>query len=178
MRRKTFLLSLLLCLALLSGCGGAGTVEEENAPKPAPTPEISASEDGGGEEDAGSAEPQSEQYLFSAYTEWDMYILEDGDPDSVFARVDLRYERPEWDLEARAEALEYVMKHPAPIGGFQSFASEMAYAREIHDYVACQVTYDPMGYDPYDMLYPSNYDSLQEAYNVLGEGQDTAPRSG
>ena len=261
MRRKTFLLSLLLCLALLSGCGGAGTVEEENAPKPAPAPEISASEDGGGEEDAGSAEPQSEQYpeampedfelavedvpelvpdllgirelvyeeeplfasqeetavyalwnllwgrtefecrltrelapddgaghdvlyraceaamsyyLFSAYTEWDMYILEDGDPDSVFARVDLRYERPEWDLEARAEALEYVMKHPAPIGGFQSFASEMAYAREIHDYVACQVTYDPMGYDPYDMLYPSNYDSLQEAYNVLGDGQDTA----
>ena len=62
MRRKTFLLSLLLCLALLSGCGGAGTVEEENAPKPAPTPEISASEDGGGEEDAGSAETQSEQY--------------------------------------------------------------------------------------------------------------------
>ena len=66
------------------------------------------------------------------------------------------------------------MKHPAPIGGFQSFASEMACAREIHDYVACQVTYDPMGYDPCDMLYPSNYASLQEAYNVLGEGQDTA----
>ena len=257
MRGKKCLLSLLLCLALLSGCGGAGTGGESSSQPPS-APEISAPsvsdpETGGGEEDAGSAEPQPEQYpeampedfelavedvpelvpdllgireliyeeeplfasqeevavyalwnllwgrtefecrltrelapsdgaghvvldsactaamsyyLFSAYHTWDMYIQEDGDPDSVFARVELRYEHPEWDLEARAEALEYVMKNPAPIGGFASYESEMEYAREIHDYVACQVTYDPMGYDPNDMLYSSRYDSLQEAYNL------------
>lgn len=271
MRGKKPLLSLLLCLALLSGCGGAGTAEKDSTSQPVPapsasTPEISVlpgsgPETGDGQEDAGSAEPQPEQYpeampedfelavedvpelvpdllgireliyeeeplfasqeevavyalwnllwgrtefecrltrelapsdgaghvvldsactaamsyyLFSAYHTWDMYIQEDGDPDSVFARVELRYEHPEWDLEARAEALEYVMKNPAPIGGFASYESEMEYAREIHDYVACQVTYDPMGYDPNDMLYSSRYDSLQEAYNVLGEGQETA----
>ena len=72
MRGKKPLLSLLLCLALLSGCGGAGTAEKDSTSQPVPapsasTPEISVlpgsgPETGGGQEEAGSAESQPEQY--------------------------------------------------------------------------------------------------------------------
>ena len=117
-------------------------------------------------------------YLFGAYTVYDMYVKEDGDPESVYAKVKLLYSRPEWDLEARAEALEFVMKNPVPEGGFTDFAHEMQYAWKIHDYVACKVTYDPIGYEPGKMQGLDCYEALQEAYNVLGEGQETAVCAG
>ena len=55
MRGKKCLLSLLLCLALLSGCGGAGT-EKESSSQPPSAPEISVlpgsgPETGGGQEE-------------------------------------------------------------------------------------------------------------------------------
>ena len=117
-------------------------------------------------------------YLFSSYKEWDMYTKDDGNPDSIYAKVKLVYDEPEFDLEARLTALNYVVNNPPPEGGFSDFFDEMEYARNVHDYVACKVTYDPMGYDPENMLGETRYDVLQEAYNVLGENQNTAVCAG
>ena len=44
MRGKKPLLSLLLCLALLSGCGGAGTAEKDSTSQPVPAPSASTPE--------------------------------------------------------------------------------------------------------------------------------------
>lgn len=117
-------------------------------------------------------------YLFSSYKPWDMYTEDDGDPDSLYAKVKLVYDAPEFDLEARLGALRYVVKDPPPEGGFSDYDEEREYARNIHDYVACKVTYDPMGYNPERMLGMTRYDDLQEAYNVLGENQNTAVCAG
>ena len=113
-------------------------------------------------------------YLFSAYKIWDMYTKDDGDPDSVYAKVKLVYDAPELDMEARLGALRYVVNNPPPEGGFSDFEEERDYARRVHDYVACKVLYDPMGYDPKLLIGMSRYDDLQEAYNVLGDNQETA----
>ena len=117
-------------------------------------------------------------YLFSSYKKWDVYTEDDGNPDSVYGKVKLVYDVPEFDLEARQGAWNYVMKNPPPEGGFSDYAEEREYARKIHDYVACKVTYDPMGYDPKNMNGNTRYDDLQEAYNVLGENQNTAVCAG
>ena len=117
-------------------------------------------------------------YLFSSYQEWDLYTKDDGDPDSVYGKVKLVYDNPEYDLEARLGAFRYVVKNPPPEGGFSDYDEEREYARKIHDYVACKVTYDPMGYNPELMLGMTRYDDLQEAYNVLGENQNTAVCAG
>ena len=113
-------------------------------------------------------------YLFSSYQEWDLYTKDDGDPDSIYGKIKLVYDAPELDREARLEAFRYVVKNPPPEGGFSDYDEERQYARKIHDYVACKVTYDPMGYNPELLLGMTRYDDLQEAYNVLGENQDTA----
>ena len=113
-------------------------------------------------------------YLFSSYTAWDMYTEDDGNPDSLFAKVKLLYDEPEFDLEARLGAFRYVMKNPPPEGGFSDYDEEMEYARKIHDYVACKVTYNPIGYEPNIPVSQTRYEVYQEAYNVLGENQDTA----
>lgn len=117
-------------------------------------------------------------YLFSSYQEWDLYTKDDGDPDSVYGKVKLVYDSPEFDLEARLGAFRYVVNNPPPEGGFSDYDEEMEYARNIHDYVACKVTYDPMGYNPELLLGMTRYDDLQEAYNVLGENQNTAVCAG
>ena len=113
-------------------------------------------------------------YLFSAYKGWDMYTEDDGNPDSVYGKIKLVYDSPMFDLEARQAAWSYVMKNPPPEGGFSDYDEEMEYARKIHDYVAFKVTYDPMGFDPKLLKGMTKYDDLQEAYNVLGENQNTA----
>lgn len=117
-------------------------------------------------------------YLFSSYKIWDMYTKDDGDPDSVYGKVKLVYDAPEFDLEARLEALRYVVNNPPPKGGFSDYDEEREYARKIHDYVACKVTYDPRGYNPELLTGMTTYDGLQEAYNVLGENQHTAVCAG
>ena len=113
-------------------------------------------------------------YLFSSYKPWDMLTVDDGNPDSVYAKVKLVYDAPELDLEARLAAWSYVVKNPPPEGGFSDYDEEREYARKIHDYVACKVTYNPVGYEPNIPVTQTRYDVFQEAYNVLGENQDTA----
>ncbi len=113
-------------------------------------------------------------YLFSSYKDWDMYTEDDGNPDSVYGKVKLVYDAPEFDLEARLGAFRYVMENPPPEGGFSDYDEEREYAQKIHDYVACKVTYDPVGYEPNIPVSETRYDVLQEAYNVLGENQNTA----
>ena len=44
--------------------------------------------------------------------------------------------------------------------------------------MACKVTYDPRGYDPKRLTGKTTYEGLQEAYNVLGENQNTAVCAG
>lgn len=113
-------------------------------------------------------------YLFSSYKPWDMCTVDDGNPDSVYAKVKLVYDAPELDLEARLGAWSYVVKNPPPEGGFSDYDEEREYARKIHDYVACKVRYNPVGYEPNIPVSKTRYDVFQEAYNVLGENQDTA----
>ncbi len=117
-------------------------------------------------------------YLFGAYDMVDMFTEDQKDEDKVYARIKLKYTNPELDVEARAEALEFVMKNPVPNGGFKDFESEKAYALKIHDFIAKKVTYSPKGYNPNDLLSTSNYEALQEAYNVLGEDQETVVCAG
>ena len=113
-------------------------------------------------------------YLFSSYKPWDMCTKDDGDPDSVYAKVKLVYDAPELDLEARLGAWSYVVNNPPPEGGFSDYDEEREYARKIHDYIACKVTYNPVGYEPNIPVSKTRYDVFQEAYNVLGEDQDSA----
>lgn len=125
-----------------------------------------------------ASEAAMSYYLFSSYKAWDMYTKDDGDPDSVYGKVKLVYDAPEFDREARLEALRYVVNNPPPKGGFSDYDEEREYARKIHDYVACKVTYDPRGYNPELLTGMTAYDGLQEAYNVLGENQNTAVCAG
>lgn len=113
-------------------------------------------------------------YLFSSYTTWDMYTEDDGNPDSVYGKVKLVYDEPEFDQEARLEAWNYIVNNPPPEGGFSDYDEEREYARNIHDYVACKVTYNPIGYEPSLPAGKTRYDVFQEAYNVLGKNQDSA----
>lgn len=69
-------------------------------------------------------------YLFSSYKNWDMYTEDDGNPDSVYGKVKLVYDAPEFDLEARLGAYSYVMKNPPPKGGFSDYDEERAYAKK------------------------------------------------
>ena len=117
-------------------------------------------------------------YLFSAYQIWDMMTEDDGDPNSVYGKIKLVYEHPEYDLEARLAAYSYVVNNPPPEGGFSDYDEERSYAKKIHDYVAFKVTYDPMGYDPKSMEGKRGYEGLQEAYNVLGKNQETVVCAG
>lgn len=59
-----------------------------------------------------------------------MYTKDDGDPDSVYGKVKLVYDAPEFDLEARLEALRYVVNNPPPKGGFSDYDEEREYARK------------------------------------------------
>lgn len=117
-------------------------------------------------------------YLFDSYKLTDMYTDDRGDEGKVYARIYFVYTNPEYDLEARAEALEFVMKNPVPIGGFKDYMSEKAYALKIHDYIARKITYSPIGYNPESMLSLNNYQAFQEAYNVLAEEENTAVCAG
>lgn len=117
-------------------------------------------------------------YLFSSYQVWDMMTKDDGNPDSVYGKIKLVYDHPEYDLEARLGAYSYVVNNPPPEGGFSDYNEERSYAKKIHDYVAFKVTYDPMGYDPKSMEGKRGYEGLQEAYNVLGGNQKTAVCAG
>lgn len=114
-------------------------------------------------------------FPFGAYNTYDAYTEDRGDPDKVFARLKLVYEGDEEsDREARAEALEFVMKNPVPYGGFTNFESEKAYALKIHDFIARKITYSPIGYNIAAHLSKDSYKMKQEAYNVLGESEEDA----
>ena len=117
-------------------------------------------------------------YPFSAYKPYDMYATESGDEKGLNARIKLNYTQPDFDLEARAEALEFVMKNPVPNGGFKNVKEEKAYAQKIHDFVARRVTYSPIGYDPEKLREVETYAAYQEAYNVLEENQTEAVCAG
>lgn len=117
-------------------------------------------------------------YLFSAYNEYDMYTEDQGEEDRVYAKITLNFTKADLDLEARAEALEYVLKNPVPIGGFRDFEAEKAYALKIHDYIARKITYSPIGYNPELLWGLEKYEALQEAYNVLGETETSAVCAG
>lgn len=117
-------------------------------------------------------------YPFSAYKPYDMYATESGEEKGLKARIKLNYTKPDYDLEARAEALEFVLKNPVPEGGFEDAVKERAYARKIHDFVARRVTYSPIGYDPEKMKEVETYAAFQEAYNVLEENQTEAVCAG
>lgn len=117
-------------------------------------------------------------YLFSAYSEYDMMTEDRGDEQGVYAKVKLIYINPDYDLEARAEALEFVRRNPVPEGGFADFKSEKSYARKIHEYIARKITYSPIGYDPKAMSGLACYDAKQEAYNVLVEEDNSAVCAG
>jgi len=127
-----------------------------------------------------ACETATAYYQFSAYGMYDMFTEERGEDadDKVYAKIKLYYREPEYDVEARAEALEFVMKNPVPDGGFTDFESEKAYARKIHDYIARKITYSPIGYDPESMTGMLKYEALQEAYNVLAEAENTAVCAG
>lgn len=117
-------------------------------------------------------------HLFGAYDMVDMFTEVREDEDHVYSRIKLVYSDPELDAEARAEAMEFVLKNPVPVGGFKDGESEKAYARKIHDFIAKKVTYSPKGYNPKELLSSNNYEALQEAFNVLGEDQDTVVCAG
>lgn len=117
-------------------------------------------------------------YLFSAYEEVDMFTEDRGDEGKVYAKITIAYTEAERDLEARAEALEFVMKNPVPAGEFKDFESEKAYARKIHDFIAKKTTYSPIGYAPESMFGMKKYEALQEAYNVLAEEEHAAVCAG
>lgn len=117
-------------------------------------------------------------YLFSAYTEYNNYTEDRDSEDGVYRKLTLVYSKPEYDLEARAEALEFVMKNPVPIGGFKDFESEKAYARKIHDFIAKKIIYSPIGYDIESVFGMGKYKELQEAYNALAESETEAVCAG
>ena len=73
-------------------------------------------------------------YLFSSYKAWDMHTGDDGNPDSLYGKVKLVYDAPEFDLEARLGAWSYVVNNPPPEGGFSDYDEEREYARKTHDY--------------------------------------------
>lgn len=116
--------------------------------------------------------------LLDAYGISDEYTEDRGDEEGVYAKLTFEYSQPEYDLEAKAEALEYVLKNPVPKDGFSSAEEEKEYAHKIHDFVAKKVTYDPIGYDQEQMNILFGYEAKQEAYNVLGEKESTAVCSG
>lgn len=117
-------------------------------------------------------------YLFSAYHIYDMYTEDWDEGDKVYAKIKLIYTKVDYDQEAKAEALEFVMKNPVPIEGFHDFESEKAYALKVHDYIARKITYSHIGYDPESMSGLENYEALQEGYNVLAEDENTAVCAG
>lgn len=109
-------------------------------------------------------------YAFSSFRTWDSYAQDNGDEDKFYAKLKYIYEGDEKkDLEACAEALEFVMKNPVPYDGFKDFDSERDYALKIHDFIARKITYSPIGYDMSLVLGSDSYVSLQEAYNALAE---------
>jgi hypothetical protein len=117
-------------------------------------------------------------YLFSAYNVYDMFTEEREGDNQVYAKIKLIYTQPDFDIEAQAEALEFVMKNPVPEGGFKDFESEKAYALKIHDFIAKKITYSPIGYDPEAMFGLGKYEACQEVYNVLDENQTEAVCAG
>lgn len=117
-------------------------------------------------------------YLFSAYKAFDMFTEDRGDEGKVYAKIKLIYSEPEYDLEAKTKAIEFIQANPVPREDFQDFESEKEYANMIHDFVANKVTYSPIGYDPESMFGMEKYEAYQEAYNVLGEEENTAVCAG
>ena len=112
-------------------------------------------------------------YLFGAVNTYTLMVTETTEDGWSKLHLDLREEAqaPEYDLEARAEAIEYVLRHPVPEEGFQSAEAEQAYARGIRDYLVQRLSYDPIGYSTETMLSGSSYTDKQEAYNALA-GED------
>jgi hypothetical protein len=127
-----------------------------------------------------SAFENAQSYFpFDTYGTYDAYTEDRSDPDKVFARLMLVHRgEEEPDREARAEALEFVLKNPVPYGGFTDFESEKAYALKIHDFIARKITFSPIGYDILTALSNDSYAMKQEAYNVLGENQEDAVCAG
>ncbi len=125
-----------------------------------------------------ASENMAAYYLFGAFMPYDMYVLERKEEQGLYAKVRLDFQGTEYDAEAKAEALEYVKKHPVPEGGFTDYESERAYALEIHNYLACKVTYSPIGYNPKEMLYLDRYEAKQEAYTILADDQDSTVCAG
>lgn len=117
-------------------------------------------------------------YLFSAYNTINMFVEDCEYYDKVYAKITLVYKMPDYDLEAKAKALEFVKKNPIPDGGFKDFESEKLYAKRIHDFICKKVTYSSIGYDPESMLGLEKYEACQEAYNVLDESQTCAVCAG
>ena len=116
--------------------------------------------------------------LFGAYNVEEMRSEDRGDEEGLYAHFSVEYINPAYDEEAREAAWAWVRKNPPPRGGFTDFETERAYAQSIHDYLARKVTYNPLGDDQDFMNETYDYDAFQEAYNVLGQGQESAVCSG
>ena len=117
-------------------------------------------------------------YLFSAYNIFTMMAEDRGDEKGIYAEIELRYTNPEYDKEACAEAMEFVIRNPVPEGGFKTREEEMEYAREIHDFIICRISYDPIGYDPDNLISSDKYKIKQEAYNALASEDTSAVCAG
>ena len=86
-------------------------------------------------------------YLFAGFEAFEFYVDDNDEEKDLYARIKLYYPQWEKDLEAKAEALEYIAKNPVPENGFQGFIEEQRYAKRIHDFIAKKVMYSPLGYE-------------------------------
>ncbi len=110
-------------------------------------------------------------HLFGAYNEQEVQAEDRGD-GRIYVSLKLSPQNLGYDLEARAQAREYVKQNPVPEGGFENPEAEKEYLRGIHDFIALKVSYSPLGYTPDVLAGKDNYTAMQEAYTCLGEGQD------
>ena len=117
-------------------------------------------------------------YLFAGFEAFEFYVDDNDEEKDLYARIKLYYPQWEKDLEAKAEALEYIAKNPVPENGFQSFIEEQRYAKRIHDFIAKKVMYSPLGYEEDGLQGDDSYENMQEAWNVLAEENTEAVCAG
>jgi len=118
-------------------------------------------------------------FPFDTFNIWDAYLKDNGNSENISARLALKYSgNKDFDLEACAEAMEFVKKNPVPYDGFADAQSEKAYVRKIHDFIARKITYSPIGYNIKEALSQDSYKMKQEAYNALAEEQSDAVCAG
>lgn len=108
-------------------------------------------------------------YLFGSCRIFNANTEDLGDKRGITARFTITKYNTDTDKQTYKVAQDYVKKHPAPDGGFKSFNAEKQYMKQVHDYVAKLVEYNPMGFNPHSLYQTNIYDAKQEAYNALIE---------